>query len=112
MDRESKSLATDLGSTAGLFVHGVVISNGAKIIDLKNGTILVFVKHEVALDPGLFILERFIDPEATNEVEVVGDEVKSFPELKKFEPIIAIIHKIKEYDNQMSASEWDLYSVH
>lgn len=111
MDKSTKSIAPAIGSKTGIYINGVVISNDARIIKLKDGTTRVSVKHEVALDPGLIILDRFIDPNTTNDVKVVGDEVKDFPELKKFEPIIVCVQKIKEYNNQMTASDWELVPV-
>jgi len=111
MDKSTKSIAPAIGSKTGIYINGVVISNDARIIKLKDGTTRVSVKHELALDPGLIILDRFIDPNTTNDVKVVGDEVKDFPHLKKFEPIIICVQKIKEYNNQMTASDWELVPV-
>ena len=110
MDKPTKSIAPAIGSKTGIYISGVVISNVARIIKLKDGTTRVSVKHELALDPGLIALDRFMDPNTTNEVKVVGDEVKDFPEFKKFEPIIVRVQKIKEYNNQMTASDWELVS--
>ena len=108
MDKNSKPIAPAIGSKTGIYISGIVISNDARTIKLKDGTTRVSVKHELALDPGLITLDRFIDPKTTNEVKVVGDEVKDFPQLKKFESIIVRVQKIKEYNNQMTASDWEL----
>ena len=108
MDKSTKSIAPAIGSKTGIYVNGVVISNDARTIKLKDGTTRVSVKHEIALDPGLIVLDRFMDPKTTSEVKVVGDEVKDFPQLKKFEPIIVRVQKIKEYNSQMTASDWEL----
>ena len=108
MDKSNKSIAPALGSKSGIYISGVVISNEARTIKLKDGSTRVSVKHELALDPGLIVLDRFIDPNTTNEVKVVGDEVKDFPMLKKFEPIMVRAQKVKEYNGQMTASDWEL----
>ena len=61
---------------------------------LKDGSIRVSIKHEVALDPGIIVLDRLIDPSLSTETRLDGDEVKSFPELKKFEQVIVRVQKI------------------
>jgi hypothetical protein len=108
MDKDTKPTAQAIGSKPGIYINGIVISNDARTIILKDGTTRVSVKHEVALDPGLMILDRFIDPKTTNDIKVVGDEVKDFPQLKKFHPIVVRAQKIKEYNNQMTASDWEI----
>lgn len=107
MDKPTKSIAIAIGSNTGIYVNGIVISNDARTIKVKDGKTRVSVKHELALDPGIIILDRFIDPNSSNEVKVVGDEVKDFPQLKKFEPIFVRVKKIKEYNSQMTASDWE-----
>ena len=92
MDRNTKPTAASIGSKTGIYINGVVISNDARTIKLKDGTTRVSVKHELALDPGLIVLDRFMDPQTSNDVKVVGDEVKDFPQLKKFEPIRGVGH--------------------
>ena len=62
MDKSTKSIAPAIGSKTGIYVNGVVISNDARTIKLKDGTTRVSVKHELALDPGLIVLDRFMDP--------------------------------------------------
>ena len=62
MDKSTKSIAPAIGSKTGIYVNGVVISNDARTIKLKDGTTRVSVKHEIALDPGLIVLDRFMDP--------------------------------------------------
>ena len=110
MDKPTKSIAPAIGSKTGIYINGVVISNEARTIKLKDGSTRVSVKHELALDPGLIVLDRFIDPNKTNEVKVVGDEVKDFPRLKKFEPIMVRAQQVKEYNGQLTASDWELAS--
>ena len=108
MDKITKNTLPSMSSKSGIYINGVVISNEARTITLKDGSTRVSVKHELALDPGLIVLDRFIDPNTTNEVKLVGDEVKDFPTLKKFEPIIVRAQKVKEYNGQMTASDWEL----
>ena len=106
MDKKPNAFAR--GSKAGIYIQGIVISNDARTVKLKDGTIRVSVKHEIALDPGIIVLDRFIDPNVTNEVKLIGDEIKSYPELTKFEPVTVRAQKIKEYNNQLSASDWEI----
>ena len=110
MDKTTKPLASAIGSKPGIYVNGIVISNDARKVNLKDGTTRVSVKHELALDPGLISLDRFIDPKMNNEVKLVGDEIQGYPKLTKFEPIIVRVQKIKEYNGQMTATDWDLAS--
>ena len=107
MDK-SKSIATTIGSKHGIYVQGVVISNYARKVTLKDGSIRVSIKHEIALDPGIIVLDRLIDPSLSTETRLDGDEVKSFPELKKFETVVVRVQKIKEFNNQMSGSDWEI----
>jgi len=49
MDKSTKSIAPAIGSKTGIYINGVVISNDARIIKLKDGTTRVSVKHELLL---------------------------------------------------------------
>lgn len=107
MDK-SKTIAPTIGSKHGIYVQGVVISNCARKVTLKDGSIRVSIKHEVALDPGVIVLDRLIDPSLSTETMLDGDEVKTFPKLKKYEQVIVRVQKIKEFNNRISASDWEI----
>ena len=68
----------------GIYIRGDVISNSAKIVKMKDSTTRVSVKHEIALEPGILVLDQLLDPFNDNRVKIDGDEVKSFPTLEKF----------------------------
>ncbi|PXA04355.1 hypothetical protein DDZ13_07430 [Coraliomargarita sinensis] len=92
----------------GLFIRGVVISNSARKITKKDGGILALVKHELALQPGVAVLERFLDPKDNPEVEINGDEVTKYPELKAFQPVSVKATRIQERNGQISSSSWEI----
>jgi hypothetical protein len=108
MDKHSKAIAPTIGSKHGIYIQGVVISNCARKVTLKDGSIRVSIKHEVALDPGVIVLDRLIDPSLSTETRLDGDEVKTFPKLKKYEQVIVRVQKIKEFNNRVSASDWEI----
>ena len=92
----------------GFFIRGLVISNSARKITKKDGGILALVKHELALDPGLAVLERFLDPKENPQVVIEGEEVVKFPELKKFEPVSVKATRIRDNNGQISSSSWEI----
>ena len=92
----------------GIYIRGDVISNSAKIVKMKDSTTRVSVKHEIALEPGILVLDQLLDPFNDNRVKIDGDEVKSFPTLEKFQSILVRTNRIKEFNNQMSASDWEI----
>ena len=99
---------TDVGTLKnGIYLKGIVISNSARKVLKKDGTTGVSVKHEVSIDPGVALLTRFLDPSTDNSVKIEGDDVKSFPELKKFDPVTVRVNRFSEYDNQFQVSDWE-----
>ena len=92
----------------GLFIRGVVINNSARKITKKDGGILALVKHELALQPGLAVLERFLDPKENPQVEITGDEVTKYPKLKDFEAVSVKATRIQERNGQISSSSWEI----
>lgn len=92
----------------GIFIRGVVISNSARKITKKDGGILALIKYELALSPGLAVLERFLDPKENPQVAIVGEEVTKFPELKQFEAIAVKAMRIRDNNGQLSTSSWEI----
>lgn len=92
----------------GVFIRGLVISNSARKITKKDGGILALVKHELALQPGVAVLERFLDPKDNPEVQIQGDEVVKYPKLKEFEPIAVKAERIKDMNGQITTSNWQV----
>lgn len=92
----------------GIFIRGVVISNSARKITKKDGNVLALVKHELALQPGIAVLERFLDPKENTEITIEGDTVTKYPKLKDFEPVAVKVTKVRETNGQLSTSSWDV----
>ncbi|MGB0259560.1 MAG: hypothetical protein ACPGES_12985, partial [Coraliomargarita sp.] len=92
----------------GIFIRGVVISNSARKITKKDGGILALVKHELALQPGVAVLERFLDPKENPQVVIEGENVTKFPELKAFEPVAVKATRIRDANGQLTTSAWDI----
>ena len=53
---------------------------------------------------------RFVSGEATwkSQVEIQGDEVTKYPELKSFEPIAVKATRIRDMNGQVTTSNWDI----
>ncbi len=73
-------------SACGLFVRGRIISTLASIIKKKDGSRLVKVSHEIAIEPGVLKLDRFFEAKSA-EVKIDGENVVEFPRLAHYEPI-------------------------
>jgi len=72
----------------GLFVRGVVVSSAAKAIELKdNGGQRVIVSHEIATQPGVVLMDQFLDPRERTDVRVKDGQVIEYPKLEVFKPV-------------------------
>ena len=107
MEKINEKKTDVAGLKNGIYLKGIVISNSARKVLKKDGTTGVSVKHEVSIDPGVALLTRFLDPATDNSVKIEGDDVKSFPELKKFDPVTVRVKRFREYDKQFQASDWE-----
>ena len=107
MDKVIEKKNEITGLKNGIYLKGIVISNSARKVLKKDGTTGVSVKHEVSIDPGVALLTRFLDPATDNSVKIDGDDVKSFPELKKFDPVTVRVNRFREYDKQFQATDWE-----
>ncbi len=91
---------------SGLFVRGVVMSSEAKAFNRKDGTgKVVCIRHELALQPGLAILEQY--PEL-REVKLEGDKVVDFPKYPQFKQITLKVTRWEERDKRMVIKEAQL----
>jgi hypothetical protein len=72
----------------GVYVRGIVVSNRAKAFNRKDGSGLsVVIEHEIALQPGVAMLQRFLDPKKDPGVKVEGDNVTEYPKLKELQTV-------------------------
>jgi hypothetical protein len=87
-------------------VQGRVISTAASLFSRKDGSKLVKVAHEIAIEPGIVKLERIFDAKAA-EVKVDGDTVVDFPRLPHYEPIAlrVLAHRIFREDFIVTKAE-------
>jgi hypothetical protein len=81
----------------GIYVRGVVISNRVDAFKRKDGSGLVIkVTHEIALQPGVVIWERYFDPKKDFDVvRLDGDKVTAFPSLPEFQQITLRAERFK-----------------
>ncbi len=81
----------------GIYVRGVVISNRVDAFKRKDGSGLVIkVTHEIALQPGVVIWERYFDPKKDFDlIKLDGDKVISFPSLPEFKSVTLRAERFK-----------------
>jgi len=76
---------TNKPMTNGIYVVGVIVSNRAKAFQRKDGSgVSVVVEHEVALQPGVAVWQRYLDPKKDAGVRIEGENVVEFPRMKEF----------------------------
>lgn len=107
MDNKTKPTAPVLTDN-GIYINGVVISNDATKITKKDGNPLVIVKHELAVEPGVVVLQQFIDPKEVSTVKIDGDRVVDYPKFAMYKPIMVKAEKIEENRGQATVSRWEL----
>ena len=112
MDKPNTLNSSTSTTTAnGIFVRGIVVSNRAKAFARKDGTgITVVVEHEIALQPGVVIWSRYLDPKTEKDVKLDGDRVLDYPKLKEFQPVTRRAHKIRtdEHTGQITVRQGEL----
>ena len=75
-------------TTNGIYVVGVVVSNRAKAFQRKDGSgVSVVIEHEIALQPGVAVWQRYFDPKKDTGLRLEGENVVEFPKLKEFQPV-------------------------
>lgn len=96
MDNDTVTKPTATTPKNGIYVRGVVISNRAIAFKRKDGSgMLVKVQHEIALQPGVAIWERYFSPGADLEVAVEGPDVVRFPKMEEFQPVSLRVERFK-----------------
>ncbi len=92
----------------GLFVTGVVMSSTAKVFNRKDGSgKIVCVQHEIALQPGLAILEEYPDMK-DGKVKLDGDKVVEFHKLPEMQQITLKVLRFEERDKRLVIKEAQL----
>lgn len=92
----------------GLFVTGVVMSSTAKVFNRKDGSgKIVCLQHEIALQPGMAILEEYPDLK-DGKVKLDGDKVVEFPKLPEMQQITLKVLRFEERDKRLVIKESQL----
>ena len=104
MDPNPKPTAKDEKLT-GLIVCGVVMSSTATCINRKDGSgRFVCVRHEIALQPGVAILEEYPDLNDA-KIKLDGSTVVEFPRLPEFKPVKLKVLRWAERDKRLVIKE-------
>ncbi|MGE9291211.1 MAG: hypothetical protein ACQKBT_09490 [Puniceicoccales bacterium] len=90
---------------AGLFVHGIVVSSGARLIKKKDGSgNLVLVSHELATQPGVIRWEEILDPAKDSRITLQGDEILKSPAEPDFKPVTLKVGRTRIFRDQLVVS--------
>jgi hypothetical protein len=104
MAQDSKSVAP-AAKLNGLFVVGVVMSSTAKVFNRKDGSgKIVCIQHEIALQPGMAILEEYPDLK-DGKVKLDGDKVVEFPRLPEMQQVTYKVLRFEERDKRLVIKE-------
>lgn len=98
-------------SANGIFVRGIVVSNRAKAFARKDGTgMSVVVEHEIALQPGVVIWSRYLDPKSEKGLQLDGERVIEYPKLKEFQTVTLRAFKVRtdEHTGQITVRQGEL----
>ena len=89
----------------GLFVRGMVMSSTAKVFNRKDGSgKIVCIQHEIALQPGVAILEEYPDMK-DGKVKLDGDKVVEFHKLPEMQQITLKVLRFEERDKRLVIKE-------
>jgi hypothetical protein len=89
----------------GLIVRGMVMSSTAKAFNRKDGSgKIVCVQHEIALQPGLAVLEEYHEPK-DGKVKLDGDKVVEFPKLPEMQTVTVKVLRFEERDKRLVIKE-------
>ncbi len=106
MDNSNVSKSATSEPRNGIYVRGVVISNRANAFRRKDGSgILVKVQHEIALQPGVAIWERYFTPGTDLEVTLDGTNVIRFPTMDEFKPVSLRVERFKMDGDKLVVSQ-------
>jgi hypothetical protein len=96
------------GKLNGLFVTGVVMSSTAKVFNRKDGSgKIACIQHEIALQPGMAILEEYPDMK-DGKVKLDGDKVVEFHKLPEMQQITLKVLRFEERDKRLVIKEAQL----
>lgn len=96
---DNKPKTTEPGP--GIYVRGVAISSEARTGLKKDGSRWVRVIDEIALQPGVAVLESYYDPAKDTAVQMEGDQVKSYPKLEAFKPVHLKAKRFRVFNDQL-----------
>lgn len=89
----------------GLFVTGVVMSSTAKVFNRKDGSgKIVCIQHEIALQPGMAVLEEYPDLK-DGKVKLDGDKAVEFPKLPEMQQVTLKVLRFEERDKRLVIKE-------
>ncbi len=112
MDKSNTLTPTPNTTSAnGIYVRGIVVSNRAKALARKDGSGLsVVVEHEIALQPGVAVWSRYLDPKNEPGLKVEGETVLEYPKLKEFQTIQLKVHRLRtdEHTGQVTIRHAEL----
>jgi len=90
----------------GVYVRGVVISNRANAFRRKDGSgMVVKVQHEIAIQPGVVIWERYFNPTIDHDVLLEGEIVTKFPVLAEFQTVTLRAERYKADGEKLVISQ-------
>jgi hypothetical protein len=91
----------------GVFLHGVVISNSARVITRKDKSgQFVSVTHEIALQPGVAVYQKTYNLGDAG-IKVIDEKVTEFPKLKEFQPISLKLNRYKGESDKLAIYDAD-----
>jgi len=94
---------------SGIYVRGVVISHQARTVrSKKDNQLYGIISHELAVQPGIVILERMVSPAEEPGFEMEGDTVKAYPHFELFKEVEVRAGKVREYEGKLRASNYEL----
>ncbi|MGH7940038.1 MAG: hypothetical protein ACREFR_03075 [Limisphaerales bacterium] len=77
----------------------------AKVFNRKDGSgKIVCIRHEIALQPGMAILEVYPDPK-DGKVKLDGDRVVEFPKLPEMQQVTYKVLRFEERDKGLVIKE-------
>jgi hypothetical protein len=113
MDNTTASTQLPMNTKNGIYVRGVVISNRVDAFKRKDGSGLVIkVTHEIALQPGVVIWERYFDPKKDFDVvRLDGDKVTTYPSLPEFQVVTLRAERFKSDGDKFIISSASILGV-
>jgi len=96
----------------GIYVKGVVISHQARTVrSKKDNQLYGIISHELAVQPGIVVLDRMVSPAEVPAFKLEGDEVKAYPHFELFKEIEVHAGKMREYQGKLTISNYELINA-